>query len=132
MKTSADPRHQKRIQIVKELFAHSFHMQSVAAETQQILNSLPQLDAIIANAAPAWPLNKVAKVDLSILRLAAFELLVEQKTPPKVIVDEAVEIAKEFGGETSGGFINGVLGTIIKLRELDPDIIPATARKTAV
>lgn len=115
MKTSQDPRHQKRITIVKDLFALSFHPQNVLSpDSQNILTHLKTLDVKIAHAAPAWPLEKVAKVDLAILRLATYELMIEKKAPPKVIVDEAVELAKEFGSDTSSGFINGVLGTIIK------------------
>ncbi len=114
MKTSQDPRHKKRIKILKSLFAYSFHTQTMPPQTRQVLDNLPKLDEIIADAAPQWPLDKVAKVDLSILRLATYELTFSKSTPPKVIVDEAVELAKEFGGETSSSFVNGVLGTIIK------------------
>jgi len=60
-----------------------------------------------------WPVDKLNKIDLAILRLAIYELE-RKKTPPKVIIDEAVELAKEFGGENSPSFINGVLGTIYK------------------
>jgi N utilization substance protein B len=54
------------------------------------------------------------KIDLAILRLAVFELIIENSQPPKVIIDEAVELAKEFGSESSSKFVNGVLGTILK------------------
>lgn len=116
MKTSQDPRHLKRIQIVKELFAESFHTQpQKLPETQAVYAHLTPIDAHIAKAAPEWPLAKVAKVDLAILRLATYELiLAPEPTPSKVVIDEAIELAKEFGGETSGAFVNGVLGTIIK------------------
>lgn len=115
MKTSTDPRHQRRIAIVKDLFAQSFHKQSNSNSfTQEIVAHLRDLDQTITQAAPQWPLNKVAKVDLAILRLAAYELLIARREPPKVIIDEAVELAKEFGGESSGPFVNGVLGTIVK------------------
>lgn len=114
MKTKNDPRHQHRIQIVKDLFAQSFQPQATQnSDTTKIVGKLPQIDEHIAKAAPAWPLPKVAKLDLSILRLAVYELLFDPQTPSKVIVDEAVELAKEFGSEQSAPFINGVLGTII-------------------
>lgn len=119
MKTSTDPRHQRRIDIVKELFAESFLTQAEPhSETAQIVRQLSTIDQSIAESAPQWPLDKVAKIDLAILRLAAYELLIVRTEPPKVIIDEAVELAKEFGGESSGPFINGVLGTILKNSKL--------------
>jgi len=62
---------------------------------------------------PAWPIDKLNKIDLAILRLSIYELLIGN-IPPKVIIDEAVEIAKEYGSESSPSFVNGVLGTIYK------------------
>lgn len=115
MKTPNDPRHKKRIAILKDLFALSFHKQPAKIpDTKKIIQVFTILDSLIAKAAPQWPLDKVAKVDLAILRLATYELMFVKKVPPKVVVDEAVELAKEFGGENSGPFVNGVLGTIIK------------------
>jgi N utilization substance protein B len=117
MKTSTDPRHQHRIRIVQDLFAQSFHNQPVQdSETQQILTNKQPIDTAIASAAPEWPLDKVGKIDLAILRLAVYELLVANKEPEKVIIDEAVELAKEFGGDGSAPFVNGVLGTIVKVK----------------
>lgn len=114
MKTPQDPRHKKRIDIFKQLFSHTFLPQNrVLAQTAAIKELLPQIDTHIEKAAPQWPLAKVAKVDLAILRLAVYELLYETTTPQKVIIDEAVELAKEFGGDTSSSFVNGVLGTIV-------------------
>lgn len=74
------------------------------------------LDEIITKAAPEWPLEKIANVDRNILRLGLAELLYGDRTqvPPKVAIDEAIELAKNFGGETSGKFVNGVLGAIYK------------------
>lgn len=115
MKTSSDPRHQERIHIVKDLFAHSFHQQKyTSTKTADVVRELKRIDKQIVEAAPEWPLSKVAKVDLAILRLAVYELLSHTGTPSKVVIDEAVELAKEFGGETSSSFVNGVLGTIMK------------------
>ncbi len=115
MKQASDPRHQLRASIIKELFAYSFQSQKVQTPTTtQVLKHLDQIDTRITHAAPQWPLTKVAKVDLAILRLAVYELLLAKSAPPKVIIDEAVELAKEFGSETSSGFVNGVLGTIYK------------------
>lgn len=114
MKTTSDPRHQKREKLIKDLFAASFHTQRpMHQETKDILENTDLLDKSIAAAAPQWPLAKVAKIDLAILRLAVYELLISKKEPPKVVIDEAVELAKQYGSEASGSFVNGVLGTII-------------------
>jgi N utilization substance protein B len=114
MKTAHDPRHQKRRETVKHLFAQSFAKQSQTdPEVDLILAKSSEIDAKIVKAAPSWPIDNLNKIDLAILRLAIFELM-DGKNPPKVIIDEAVELGKEFGSENSGSFINGVLGTIFK------------------
>ncbi len=78
-------------------------------------------DAMIAPAAPEWPIDQIAKMDLTILRLAIYELMIKREVPPKVVINEAVELAKSFGGENSSRFINGVLGTIYRQSEFyDP------------
>ncbi|MCU0653689.1 MAG: transcription antitermination factor NusB, partial [Candidatus Pacebacteria bacterium] len=82
------------------------------------------IDKIIEKAAPQWPINQISIVDRNILRLGHFELLYEDKkaVPPKVAINEAIELAKNFGGESSGKFVNGVLGTIYKeMLAADPD-----------
>lgn len=73
-----------------------------------------EIDKIIEDSAVEWPIDKIAKIDLVVLRLAIFELVFGKKAPTKVIVDEAVELSKEFGNDTSHKFVNGVLGTIIE------------------
>lgn len=80
----------------------------------EIIQLIPQIDEIIQIHAPKWPLNKINKVDLSLLRCAVWELKFTQGAPPKVIIDETIEIAKEYGTDSSASFINGVLGGIIK------------------
>ncbi|MEK7129832.1 MAG: transcription antitermination factor NusB [Patescibacteria group bacterium] len=114
MKTPLDPRHQHRIELMQQLFADSFQHQQPPGHIKQILAALSTLDSAIQTAAPEWPVDKIAKIDLAILRLAAFELLVEKSQPPKVVIDEAIELAKEFGGDNSPKFVNGALGTILK------------------
>lgn len=112
MKTARDPRHQKRREIVQSLFAETFAKQEHKNQiAKKILGKKRTIDREISSAAPAWPLDKLNRIDLSILRLAVFELN-EGQVPPKVVIDEAVELAKEFGSENSSSFINGVLGTI--------------------
>lgn len=113
MKTSTDPRHLKRQELVQELFKITFHNQPTSDKTQTILKHKDFIDATIQKAAPEFPIDKINKVDLAILRLAVFELLVEKKEPTNVIIDEAVELGKEFGGDASPAFINGALGNII-------------------
>jgi len=114
MKTARDPRHQNRIIAVKELFAKSFCNQSNLNDlTKNVFNNVDSIDEKIKVSAPAWPIDKLNKIDLAILRLAVYEMD-HTDTPPKVIIDEAVELAKEYGGENSSSFINGVLGTIYK------------------
>ncbi|MBI4157843.1 transcription antitermination factor NusB, partial [Candidatus Woesebacteria bacterium] len=83
---------------------------------KEILSKKEEIDADIQKAAPTWPTDKLNKVDLAILRLAVYELKFGE-TPPKVVIDEAVELAKEFGAEASSSFVNGVLGTIFKTDE---------------
>jgi len=115
MKTSQDPRHKKRQIIVKELFSFSFQKkQRISPDTKIIISHLKQIDKLIEKAAPQFPVDKLNKIDLAILRLAVFELRIEKKQPPKVIIDEAIELAKEYAGENSPKFINGALGTIIR------------------
>lgn len=77
-----------------------------------------EIDEIIEQCAPDWPLDKISKVDLVILRIAIFEILYGKgRVPDKVAIDEAVELAKEFGNDTSSKFVNGVLGTVIELKK---------------
>lgn len=114
MKTPKDPRHIKRRKIVKSLFAQSFTKQkNLSHSVKKILNKADKLDEKIKKAAPVWPIEKLNKIDLAVLRQAVYELEYT-KTPPKVVIDEAVELAKEFGGESSAPFVNGVLGSILK------------------
>jgi transcription antitermination protein NusB len=81
-----------------------------------VISKQKDLDNIIATAAPEWPIDKIAVLDRSILRIGLYELLFADKAqvPPKVAINEAIELAKKFGGETSGKFINGVLGAVYK------------------
>jgi len=113
MKTALDPRHKKRQKAVEDLFKLEFLNQPVGEKAKEVMKSQDIIDAKIKEAAPEFPIDKINKADLAILRLAAFELLISKKEPPKVIVDEAIELAKEYGGESSPGFINGALGKIL-------------------
>lgn len=84
--------------------------------TRNVVNKRKVLDEIIEKAAPDWPIEKISVVDRNILRLGLYELLFgdREQVPPKVAINEAIELGKAFGGEKSGPFINGVLGAIYK------------------
>jgi N utilization substance protein B len=115
MKTALDPRHKKRQDIVQLLFSYSFLNQRINNEKAKlIIEKFDEIDTAIRDIAPEFPIDKINKVDLAILRLAVYELQFEKEAPPKVIVDEAIELAKEFGGDASPGFVNGALGKLLK------------------
>lgn len=125
MKTTADPRHHRRISMMKQLFSFSFGSQTPVTdeldtgEIDLVTKQLPDYDTLIHTAAPEWPLDQINKVDLAILRLAIHELTLKE-VPHKVVIDEAVELAKEYGSEKSPKFINGVLGTVYSELTKDP------------
>lgn len=81
-----------------------------------VVDNLPKINKIIEKAAPEWPLPQINIVDRNVLRIGLYELLFGSKkeVPPKVAINEAIELAKGFGGPASGRFINGVLGTVYK------------------
>ncbi len=78
---------------------------------------LPELDTILQPIAPEWPIDQIARMDRVILRMGMYELLYEKDVPPKVVINEAVELAKSFGNENSSKFVNGVLGTALRQKE---------------
>jgi len=82
-----------------------------------VMDNIQEIDAEIEKSAPEWPLEKIAKMDLACLRVAVCELKFAKDIPMKVAIDEAIELSKEFGGDNSGKFINGVLGSIVKSKE---------------
>ncbi|MBU0534769.1 transcription antitermination factor NusB [Patescibacteria group bacterium] len=137
MKSDTDPRHTSRKLALSSIFSWQFaepNLEECVATSKEILESegieydneltkfivdgvkthSSEIDRIIEECAPEWPIDKIAKIDLVILRIAIFETLFGKKTPVKVAIDEAVEIAKEFGNDTSHKFINGVLGAVVE------------------
>lgn len=78
------------------------------------LKNLKKIDEEIVKAAPEWPLEQISAIDKTILRISIFEILFCEDIPPKVAINEAVELGKTFGGENSSKFINGVLGTVYR------------------
>lgn len=144
MKQKLDPRHQARITALQALFEWSYNSTDideivkrdvvgfVQGDSQKelqvqvdrhlalfltkgVTDNLDSIDEIVKTCAPEWPISQIAKVDLEILRIAIFELYVAKNVPAKVAIDEAVELAKDYGGENSSKFVNGVLGTVVKL-----------------
>lgn len=89
---------------------------TVFAETlvSGVREHISEIDAVIAKTAPEWPVDQITPVDRNVLRIGIFELQFLKDVPPKVIINEAVELGKTFGGESSGKFVNGVLGTLYK------------------
>lgn len=81
-----------------------------------VLSNIEELNKIISAAAPDWPLEKITIIDRNVLRIGLYELIYGNKddVPPKVAINEAIELAKQFGGSSSGKFINGILGTVYK------------------
>lgn len=75
------------------------------------------IDGLIGPVAPEWPIEQIARMDRVVLRMGVYELLYDKSIPPKVVINEAVELAKAFGGDNSSKFINGVLGTILRNQE---------------
>lgn len=81
--------------------------------TEGVVAHLAWLDQLIGRYAPEWPVDQIAIIDRNILRIAIYEILIGQDTPIKVAINEAVELAKSFGSDSSSRFVNGVLGTLV-------------------
>ena len=104
----------------KETIARQFEGVPLTAEVKRfaeelvsgVLSQKEQIDKIIEDTAPAFPLDQLAVIDRNILRLAIYEILIDNKVPVRAAINEAVELAKDFGGEKSPKFINGVLGSV--------------------
>jgi N utilization substance protein B len=103
------------VAFVRKEFAPEFDDAGYVEETVNgVLDHQSVIDEIIAHFAPDWPLENITVVDRNILRLGVYELKFTENIPSKVAINEAIEIAKSFGGEASGRFVNGVLGAIYK------------------
>ena len=120
MKKASDPRHLRRRKAAEALFSWSFKEQKIDYQlAKEVIKHIKSIDKIIKRDAPLWPIEQINRIDLAILRLAIFELRIEKKEPEKVIIDEAIELAKEFGSEASPAFVNGVLGAVLKQAKND-------------
>lgn len=87
--------------------------------TDGVAKEASKLDEKLQPIAPEWPLDQISKIDHIVLKIGAYELIHRKDVPPKVVINEAVELAKGFGGDNSSRFVNGVLGTL--LRQIDPN-----------
>jgi len=103
-------------EVITHLLADEELSEENAAFVRELVNGVIQnrakIDLNIKNFAPAWPVEQISVVDRNILRLAIFEILLNNKVPVKVAINEAVELAKTFGGDNSSRFVNGVLGSV--------------------
>ncbi len=92
-----------------------------------IIDHLPEIDEIIVKYAPNWPLEKITVMDRNILRIGIWEMKFNPDVPPKVAINEAIELGKSYGGQASGKFVNGVLGSLYK--DMYPNGEPETTKK---
>jgi N utilization substance protein B len=86
----------------------------IEALVNGVYNNQAELDEFLQPLAPDWPIDKIARIDRIVLRIGTYELKIAKDAPPKVVINEAVELAKAFGGENSSKFINGVLGSVYR------------------
>jgi transcription antitermination protein NusB len=132
-------RHEARIVALQALFEMDCVGHPIAAVLEQRLEEMPlpeqgvlfarelvrgvtadiaKLDRLIERYAPEWPVGQIATIDRNILRIAIYEVLEGNGTPLKVAINEAVELAKQFGSDSSGRFVNGVLGSLVAKEEI--------------
>jgi len=115
VKNKMDPRHKKRIEIIQQIYSYLFYpnqKKNFDRKSLEIINYQELLNKYINKFSVKFKVEKISKIDLTILYLSIYELLIEKKEPPKVIIDEAVELAKEFGGQRSYAFVNAILGKV--------------------
>ncbi len=125
---------------LKEVLARNISRYRDMVEDQDFIAGLvngvdakrDELDEVLQPVAPEWPIDQIARMDRIVLRMGAYELLFGVNVPPKVVINEAVELAKGFGGENSSKFVNGVLGTVLKERVSKPDDTPASGKSPKV
>lgn len=89
----------------------------IEALVNGVIKFKKELDDAIQPLAPEWPIDQIARMDRVVLRMGSYELLHAKDVPPKVVINEAVELAKAFGGDNSSKFINGVLGSLLRQKE---------------
>lgn len=110
-------------------FAPSFDDHGFIVElVQGVLEHREEIDTLISQFAPEWPIDQITTVDRNILRIGIFELKYNHDIPPKVAINEAIELAKTFGGDSSGKFVNGVLGAIYKKMIESGEVVAGESR----
>lgn len=118
--------------VVEERLAETPLPPSAATFTRRLVNGVVRcravLDRFIQEQAPEWPVEQMACIDRNILRLALFEFAVDQRTPVKVAINEAVELAKMFGSDSSSRFVNGVLGALVSRKDAIANAVRAAQR----
>jgi len=103
------------VEYIKQEFAPEFDDEGyVAKQTMSVIDKVKELDALLEKFAPEWTVSEMTNTDRNILRLGAYELKYDQNIPAKVAINEAIELGKTYGGDTSGKFVNGVLGAIYR------------------
>jgi len=114
-----------------DTFKNEADQQFIFTVVRGVIGHLEELDNLIAQYAPEWPLDQIAVIDKTLLRASVYELLYVDDAPPKVVINEAVELAKTFGGDSSAKFINGVLGTVYRTHPkfADQQVVGETAGK---
>jgi transcription antitermination protein NusB len=122
-------------QVLERNIARYKEVVSDAAFIRQLVKGIgkhaAQLDATLQPVAPEWPIDQIARMDRIVLRIGLYELENEADVPPKVVINEAVELAKAFGGDNSSRFVNGVLGTLLRQREEAEAKKPGAQKKAA-
>ncbi len=103
----------KEASAAKEITAYALEL------VNGVIKNRERINEIIEETAPAWPLNQIAATDRNILRLAIYEIVIDNKVPMRAAINEAVELAKEYGGDNSPRFVNGVLGSVSALVTAD-------------
>ncbi len=101
----------------------------ISSLVEGVLRRQDQLDSVIQPIAPDWPLSQIARIDRAILRIGVYELMFNKSVPSKVVINEAVELAKSFGADNSSKFVNGVLGTAYKQLESNSKPAKSTTGK---
>ena len=91
----------------------------ISSVVEGVTKQQAKLDSLLQPLAPEWPIDQIARMDRVVLRMGAYELLHNPDVPPKVVINEAVELAKAFGGDNSSKFINGVLGTLLRNQQAE-------------
>lgn len=104
---------------MQSLFSWDYNHKALTTNIKDIIDNLGLIDKKIEQAAPLWPIKQINRIDLAILRLSFFEVIIDKGAPIKVVIDEAVELAKEYGSDTSPSFVNGVLGKLVEEKGKD-------------